>query len=192
MPIPKLRDGSAVSVARSRKEANDSRDSGADDMELGRLPAFLDAKTIVFVHPLLSDKMSQLIGSGVERRGSTHSVVMPRRDLVVPPQLVSDILARLLRIAVDDAAFAHESRLDEGGNLGEEVLAFGPDLVLEVLAIEGSGEDDGRAHAKVVHHVLLDAIVGRGGEGDEGDVGEVLLEATHLLVVGACARGMES
>lgn len=68
---------------------------------------------------------------------------MPRRNFVVPPELVGNVLARLLRVAVDDAAFALESRLDEGGDLGEEVLALRPDLVLEVLTIEGSGEDDG-------------------------------------------------
>jgi hypothetical protein len=113
---------------------------------------------------------------------------MPGRDLVVPPQLISNVLARLLRVAVDDATFALEARFDEGGDLGEEVLALRSDLVLEVLAIEGGGEDDGGAHAKVVHHVLLDAIVGGGGEGDERDVGEVLLEAAHLLVVGTCER----
>lgn len=132
--------------------------------------------------------MGQLFASTVcLQKARPHGMIMPRSNLVVSPELVGDVLACLLRVAVDDAAFASESHLDESGDLDEEVLAFGPDLVLEVFTIEGSGEDDGRTHAKVFHYVLLDAIVGGGGEGDEGDVGKILFEAAHLLVVGTCA-----
>ena len=111
-------------------------------------------------------------------------MVMPRWNLVVLAQLIGDIFTRLLRVAVDDASLAPEPGLDEIGDLAEEVLALGPDFVLEVLAIERGGENDRRLHAKIVHHVLLDAIIRSRGERDQWNVGEILLEAAHLLVVG--------
>ena len=115
-------------------------------------------------------------------------MIVPRLNLVFPPQLVRRVLALLLGLAVDDPALATVLSRDEARNVLEDVLLLRPDFIPEVRAVERLSEHEQVAHSEVVDHVRLDSVVGGGGEGDERDAGEVLLERAHLLVVRACGR----
>ena len=168
-----------------RDERRNSRDSGADDMEGPVLPARLDARAVVLVHPLSPTASARLPPTAPSR---THRMIVPRLNFVFPPQLVRRVLALLLGLAVDDPALATVLSRDKARNVLEDFLLLRPDFIPEVRAIERLSKHEQVAHSEVVDHVRLDSVVGGGGEGAERDAGEVLLERAHLLVVRACGR----
>lgn len=151
-------------------------------MELALLPSHLNHRTVVLVHSLHSSYISpcpRSRGRGLE----THSMIMSRLNLVLPPQLIRRILTLLLTRAIDDPTLTLVTFLDERRNIEEDSLGLGSDFVLEVRTIERLREHERVGHAEVLDDVRLNSVVRSRGEGDYWDPGVVLLERSHLFVV---------
>ncbi len=116
------------------------------------------------------------------RRG-IHARMIGARTNPVGGEQLGELLDLLAAQAVDDAALALVL-LDEADDVAVDVV-LGPDLVVEVRAVERRLEDRGVAHAEVLLDVELHFGRGRGRERDQRRRADLVDDRTDAAVLGA-------